>query len=191
MRKFQEILDKLPSSWEEITLKTAIKYLNVEMEFPVDGDEFEKIQIGLNNIYKTIAVLTDISIEEAREIPKQWIDKMAVKTAFMNTNPIPKKESKIKWKGFDEISYDDFISFIQLQNEQWIDKMPTVIKAFSKNKLSEEEILEMNMLEVHTGFFLLMRQLKKSIRRMKIQTSNQLIKQGIKMITNKILFRKK
>lgn len=181
-----KIIEKLPASWKEINLKTAIKYLNVEFESAVE-DEIENLQRQLNNIYKTISVLTDIPIEEIKNLPKNIIDEAAIKTAFMNQKPKPKKTSIIEWKCIEEITYDNFITYTQLQNDL-IDNMPTIIKSFSKNKMNEEEIMNLDMEEIYTAFFLLMKQLKKSVAHMKVSLIRKIMKQKL---SNKIHFRKK
>ena len=151
------------------------------MELPVE-DEIENLEVGLNNIYKTISVLSEVPLDDVREIPKQWIDKMSVKTYFMNKQPELNKKSVIEWQEFNEISYDTFILYTQLQGTAVIDRMPALIKAMAKNKLTEEEILNLSLPEINTAFFFLRRFLKKYIARSITSSKKILRKQNLKRI---------
>lgn len=169
--KQKEILEQLPSNWSELKLKDYLKLTNIVVKTEDDGEA------GIYNTFKTLSALTGLDESIFEAMPLNEIMPLANKLSFLQTMPEPKKNGIIKWKAIDEVKYNDFVNFITLCKDPF-NNMAAIIKDFSVSKLSNEEILDLGMDEVHTGFFLLMKQSKKSL-------SNTMKTLVIRLIKNK------
>jgi hypothetical protein len=107
------------------------------------------------------------------------------KLSFMTKQPEPLKESVLEWKRLDEITYNDYVSFIQLQQNQ-MENLHLIIKLFTKNDLFEEQILALSVPEFVTGFFLFRKELKQYLKASIKSTRTKLIKQILKEKTKKV-----
>ena len=153
-----EILKKLPTSWNEFKLKDYLKVADVVIT------EDEDVLNGLENSLKLISALTDIPANELEEYSLADINLIADKISFINKLPEPGKESIIKWKNVETVKYNDFLNFMNLSKEP-IKNLALIIQSFSTNEMTEDEALNLSMQECMNGFFLLTSQLKKSVHR--------------------------
>lgn len=180
----KEILEKLPKSWSDITLNQFQTLSTTPIT--ENNDEFD----GIDNSLAVIAKLLNISTDDLESLPMKDINLLGNRLAFMVTPPQPAKTSIIKWKKVDEITYNDFISIIQLQ-EKPLENLHVFVKNFSKIELSEDEILQLPVTEVLTGFFLYRKQqrqyLKASIRSTKIQLLKTRMKEKLHHLKGKIV----
>lgn len=170
----KEILSKLPATWSELKFSDFIKLTSLEI-----SDEEGSVTDGIENSIKAISILTDVSIEELENLPLSDLQLLGNKLSFSDKLPEPKKTSNFKWKMPDEISYGDFILFSNWEKKNF-EAMPTIIKAFNKEEFTEEQISNLPMIEIITGFFLLRKQLKKFINRTKFYLKVQLLKMKVK-----------
>ncbi|MFL5808625.1 MAG: hypothetical protein ACJ749_03835 [Flavisolibacter sp.] len=155
----EQIYTALPSTWADVKLKQFVKLTDLTVDPLSEKDDYEKLAASLQKTYHMVSILSGATIEEVINSPKMWLDKMGQKVAFMDIKPIPKKDSKFKWKTVDEITYNDLVTYILLK-ENFFDHVPTIVKTFSKVELTEDEIWEAGMDELHTGFFLLLNEVK-------------------------------
>ena len=159
----QEIIERLPGSWSEMKLRDYQKIAHVKI---TESDDAFNMFVGVDNTIKVISALTGINVEELEKLSMADLVKAANRLEFMAAMPDKVKNGKIKWKQLEEIKYDDFVAYNMLQGDLF-NNMPTIITCFSYKekykdgvddmfvRFTKEEIEEMGMDEVHTGFFLL------------------------------------
>lgn len=171
----KELIKQLPSSWSELTLKQYQQLSEVVIS-EEDEDEIQNLTIGQDNTLKVISMLTGVPIEQLEELPFHDLAVLASKLAFMQKPPEPAKKSSIQFKKVDEISYNDYITFLALAKEPF-KNLHIIIKAFNKSNLTDEQIQELGMDDVMQGFQLLQRYVNKYMRRIIRCTALKLIKQ--------------
>lgn len=182
----KETLEKLPASWEEVTIGT---YINKLSDIVISESEDETFD-GMDNTVKLLSALTGETVEDLEAIPMNDILVLSKKVDFMVNFPKTKNESKIKWKSASEITYNDFILFQQLRPE-FFKNLPLIIPAFSKEKISPDEVLKMNVVDMMESFFFLNKQTKKSVNHMKASLRMKLLKMKVKERIIKIVSKKK
>lgn len=147
----KELLDKLPNSWDDFTLEQFQKVGTIIDADEVGEDEMFK---GVYNSIEMVGKLLDISPEAIGKMPFHITTRLCDKLSFTVQSPDIKEKSKYQWKDIDEITTDDIITMIKM-GPQFIENSTEVVKAFCKDKLTTDEIKQMPMSEVVTGFFLL------------------------------------
>jgi hypothetical protein len=186
----KELLSKLPGSWSELTLKQYQLITDVSI---TETDEFDNKFVGTDNTIKVISKLSDVPVNELESLPVHVIAVCAGKLAFIATPPQPLKKSTIEWKTLEEISYDTYVTYVSLSKEP-IRNMHLIIKGFCKNKLTDEQVLNLGTDDAMTGFFLLNRYvkqyLKRTIRQTRIQLMKQLVKQKMKTLPFRVKTKK-
>lgn len=156
----EEILQKIPGSWSEFKLKDYIRSTQFERLVKSTDDEVEALDIDVENMFRLIASIVDVPVETVRAL--SWADQKRAmdRLKFMDKEPGKKENCVLDWKHPDDLSYADFVAFITLQ-EDMFNNMPLLIQSMIKNKLSEDEIKELTMDEIHYGFFLQRRTYRK------------------------------
>lgn len=180
--KINEILDKLPSNWSEVKVSDFIKLGEIDI---IESADFNNQLDGIENTLQVISVFTDIPVSELEEYTYLELLPMGKKLDFMLTLPEVKKESSIKWKSISDITYNDFVVYQQVATNLY-QNLHLIIPAFSVNKISAEEALEMSVEEIHTAFFLLRKDVKKYLKRMKFYLKLRLLKLQSKKILKMI-----
>ena len=183
----KELLEKLPSGWNEITLSDFInKILNVEISEGGILDSYE-------NAIKVASSYLDFSIDIIERFPMPTIVKIHKKLSFLSKKPTPLK--KPKWKpinNIEEYDYDTFVTFIKV-NEQ-INKgdysnFHLILQKATKDPLTKDQCDKMPMDEVETLFFLLrktlMKYLKSSNHSLLMKLQQVLGREGIKTLFRK------
>lgn len=166
----KSIIDSLPSSWYEVSLKQFQTLVTSEIT------ETDDLFNGVTNTLEMVSKLTGIESKELENLLMRDITEIANKLSFTNEEPKPKKESIIVWKKVDEITFNDFITFTQIDETKRLENIHVFIKNFSTSKLSDEEILNLPITEVITGFFLLRKQLNKYLRSSIRSTTYRVVK---------------
>ncbi|RZK45975.1 MAG: hypothetical protein EOO97_00120 [Pedobacter sp.] len=175
----KELLQKLPGSWSELTLRQYQKLAYMEVS---DGplDELASMVDAAENIVKVASTLTGIDLEELEAgLPMKELSLVGQKLAFLSQDPKPMKKSPITWKTVENASLSDFILFNALKADPFsvIKDLHKVIKAFAVEQMTEDQVLDLPMDVVKTGFFLLRMQLinytKSSIRSNKVKLKQQ------------------
>ncbi len=169
----KELLNKLPQSWEQVTLEQFQKMSSTPIT--EEGTIFD----GMENSIAVMSKLLDVSVDELESMSMIDLATLGNRISFMTTEPQPDKTSPIKWKKVEEISYNDFLVFIQLQDKQ-LENLHTFIKTFSHTTLTEDEILQLPITQVIWGFFLFRNQLRQSLKASIKSTRQQLVKHLIK-----------
>lgn len=183
----KKVIELLPSNWNELKLYQFKKMLDLEVS---EYGDFEGLFDGIDNTLKVLSVLSGIETEVLESMNIKDVQVMANKIAFISTEPNVKGyKSSIKWKKIDEVTYSDYVTFITLSNEP-LKNIELIIQSFSLNKLTDEEINNLSMLEVHAGFFTLTKQLKRFLLNTTRRTATKLAKQMIVQMYHQ-LFRTK
>lgn len=180
MSTVDKILELLPSSWEEVSLRKFHKLMDVPT---VNKEEdFSGIRATLEIVH----ALTDIPREELNYLLMKDFALIGKKLEFTNTE-IPHIESKkFDWKKINEITMDDFIYFLNYKDDQ-IRNLDSFILTFNKNKLTREQILELPIGEVLHGFFLYKQYVKKFLNNLIESEQRKLHLKILKMKAHLIL----
>lgn len=180
----QEILDKIPDDWSQITFDF---YLNKLMKIKIEQSE-DPVVIMENNL-QLIALFLDMPVEIVEQFPMTIIKQINTRLDFLAQKPKVAKTSKLKWiENMNEPTYDDFITFIKISEQLAkgeLDNFPLLIKIVLKDKLSDDQILQIKMPEIEYGFFLLrkfsMKSLKSTIQGLQakiiVQRTNEMMDQ--------------
>ncbi|RZK12909.1 MAG: hypothetical protein EOO46_01355 [Flavobacterium sp.] len=171
-----ELLQKLPSSWDDVKMKDFQKILdlsiseNQSIHFDEDPDSIGDIFDGAENSCKLLSVFLDIPVEELEAMPYLDLLKLASYVEWVTTLPEPANTSTIQWKDFETISFNSFISF-QNWSKEPLKNLPALVAEFSN--LTKEEVLEVSVPDAFFGFFLfkkkMLKSLKHSAKRLKYQ----------------------
>lgn len=184
---YKDLLKELPGSWSEFKLKDFMKTLDVAI---TDQDlETSSLFVGLDNSLKVISALCNVNVEDLESLPLWQIAELTNKLAFMAD--LPKEgETSIKWKTMNEMSFNDFVTYKNAESKP-LHSLPLIIQACSEAKLTEEQVQNLSMAEVHSGFFTLNKMLKRYARRSIISSSLLLMIQVTKLKAQKLLSRMK
>ena len=175
----KELLNKLPSNWNEITLEQFQKITQVPITENNDGFD------GVENTLSILAVLLELPVEDIEALPMKDVIEMGNKLSFTTIPPEPNKKVKMKFKDIETLTYNDYIMFIQLQ-DKYITNLHSIIKTLSIEKLTDEQVLQMSIVDVMGGFFLLQKQLKQYLNHSIRSTIQLLIKQKAKQVLQRI-----
>lgn len=182
-QELKDILAKIPSSWKEVKIKDYIELGKIELDL---SKEFNDVVTDTDNNLKVISIFTGVPVSELENFSMLEIGKMSEKLSFMESLPVVNKSSKINWKSVEEITYNDYVVFQQFGLDPY-NNLHLIIPSFSKYKVSPDVVLEMNVEDVHTAFFLLRKTVKKSTNNMKRYLRIQLLKAKLKERMKKTL----
>jgi hypothetical protein len=176
---YKELQNKLPSSWEQLKLMDYIKLSpvlnNADNEEDNDVDiytikHFSDLDISVN----IISLLTDTPVDGIEALQMKEVNLLIEKLSFLGSVPQTVKPT-IKYKTFDQLSYDNFITFQKLSldfSEEGIlssavDNLPIMLALFAKDENHNTEyMLDLSMPEVIAGFFTVKRNTEKYIQRL-------------------------
>ncbi|QEC78758.1 hypothetical protein [Mucilaginibacter ginsenosidivorax] len=177
---YKELLNKLPSSWEQLKLKDYIKLSPVLNAADTEGELVDddiytiKHLSDLDMSVQIISLLTDTDIEDIEALSMLEVNQLIEKLAFIGTVPKTGKP-KIAYKPFDELSYDNFITFQKLSVDfteegilsSAIGNLPVMLSLFAKDPNHNPEfIFNLSMPEVINGFFSVKRNTEKYLQRL-------------------------
>lgn len=180
----KELLHKLPGSWEDLKLEDFVKVMDVEVS--ESEDYRENTWQGVDNITRVIGALTDTPVDALEDLPYVELAALSTKLTFMQKLPEVKKKCVIEWKPLDQVKYNDYITFQSFQGKH-LQNLPTIIKAFSKNDMTDEEIGNLSTSEVVAGFFTLQKHVSKFLRHTILCSRVKLMKQLVKENWNRLI----
>lgn len=178
-RNYKQILNDLPKDWNELRFEQYRKILDLGV---TETDEVDDLFVGQINAIKTISALTDISVEELSGLDYDILIPMVKRIEFTLTVPdFNKKHSIIQWKKIDKVSYDDFTTYMMLTKspDDYFKNIIPIIKSFSVNELSDEQINQMSMMEAYAGFFTLNKYVSKYFKNTMLRLFRKLVRQLI------------
>lgn len=149
-----ELYNSLPTSWEQVTLNKYIQYRSLIDD--LGGKE------NIQGIYKNILsiyffVFTGVNLIDAGITDVELFDIANKMNEFEgNESNLTSTIDTTLVKNIDEISFEDLMTFIKLQERNNIADYPTMINLLLKEPI-EDIGNEMNMQQA-TGFFLELQQ---------------------------------
>lgn len=177
---YKELLNKLPSSWEQLKLRDYIKLSPVLNAADTEGDLVDdeiytiKHLSDLDLNVQIISLLTDTPVEDIEALSMLEVNQLIEKLAFIGTVPQTGK-LLIKYKEFSDLSYDNFITFQKLSLDfteegilsSAIENLPVMLSLFAqKAEHNAEYFLNQSMPEVIAGFFTVKKNTEKYIQRL-------------------------
>lgn len=160
MKDLNTLLNQLPGSWNDVSLGMFQKLSSTRIR--EINDDFD----GIENTLAVISKLTDTSIEDLEEMAMKDLQQLGSKLSFMVDLPARTKASVKEWKTPEEISYNDYVTFIKIEPDKQLENLGLFVKNFSKTKLTQDEIEALSLPDVLTGFFLQRKALIKSMKRL-------------------------
>lgn len=186
----KEILEKIPSNWSEVKFKDFLNIINIQI-----NPEDDNIIDSMENIIKISSYFLQLDEEIVKQFPMVIINDILNKISFIANKPEPLKESKYNWKKkIEEPDYDSFIVYLkvseQLEKADYTN-LPLILQKFCNDNLEIEEINNMGMDEIETGFFLLRASLMRYLKPIVISSTRKAIRQRTKeMMKEKIGYTK-
>ena len=153
----EELIDKLPKKWADITLKQYISFRNL-IEQLGGVDDFEKVYRNMLDIYFfTFTGVQLYDIEGFQQVDyfkiaerfNQFENDESNKTAEIDENLI---------KSFDQIVFEDLLKYMNLQEQNNISNWGEMINILLKEPIEDIENT-MTMAEANRFFFVLEKQL--------------------------------
>lgn len=157
MANKEELIDKLPKKWADITLKQYISFRNL-IEQLGGVDDFEKVYRNMLDIYFfTFTGVQLYDIEGFQQVDyfkiaerfNQFENDESNKTAEIDENLI---------KSFDQIVFEDLLKYMNLQEQNNISNWGEMINILLKEPIEDIENT-MTMAEANRFFFVLEKQL--------------------------------
>ena len=154
----KELLTKLPNNWNEINVKQFQELTTANITNNQDGFD------GVENSLEIISKFTQTPVDVLEQMPMKDISSLANKLEFMLVPPAPAKETLLKWKTIEQITFNDYVSFLQV-SENPLQNISMVVKNFTISELNKEDIEALPITEIVTGFFLFNKGVKKYLKR--------------------------
>jgi len=185
---YKEIINKLPNTWDELTLKDYIKLSpvinDIDEDVIQDPDLFTiKILSDLDKNIKIISLLSDTPVDAIEKLTMVQLNELVNRIAFINNVP-DKPKTTVKYKSFDQLTYDNFITFEKLSMDFTPDNvlttaiynLPTMLAVFTKDNLTVEQFLNLSMPEVIAGFFTVNQNIKKYLQHLQASSYKQMMR---------------
>lgn len=172
-KEIEQIIEKLPKGWDEITLREFRKVLDVQVS---EDDEFDGLFNGQDNTIKLLNILTGLSIETLMGLDVDIVIRMANKVEFLLQEPdLRGFKGSIRMKPIDKVSYGEYITFIMLSQDVF-KNLDLLIKAFALNDFSDKDLEQLSMLEVYAAFFTLKQHVERYMKAMARWTTMKIVK---------------
>jgi len=185
MQNVENLLKLLPGSWDELKLKDYLKLFKVKVK---ETDDIDNQFVDMDNLLGTLSALTGVPENELEQFPLESVNRLATKILFIHQLPVDKKP-KTRLKKIEELTYNDYVFFVSHAKDVW-SVMPAIIKSFLKDDLTEEQINNFSMQEVHAIFFTLNKRLRKLTRSMlrhsRLALAKNIMRQAWKTILTKL-----
>ncbi|WP_286732809.1 MULTISPECIES: hypothetical protein [Sphingobacterium] len=170
----EELLNKLPSKWADITLKQYITFRNL-IDKLGGVEEFEKVYRNILDIY--FYVFTGVNIIDVEGFKEMDYFKVAERfNQFENdeSNTTADIDESLV-KGFDEIVFEDLLKYMNLQEQNNISNWGEMINILLKTPIDNIED-NMTMAEANRFFFVLEKQLTNYLTALEISLMEKLKK---------------
>jgi hypothetical protein len=154
----KEIYNKLPASWNDVSLGLYQKLTRCQIH--EDNELFN----GIHNTLEIVSKATDIPVEELEGLPMVDLMAFGTKLSFMAVQPVIGKDTgKLKVKDINKVTYNEFIEGIQLKDNH-LENLNQYVRIYADTNLTNEEILQLPVIEVLSFFFSYQEYLKKYTR---------------------------
>jgi len=188
--KYKELINKLPTGWEQIDLKTYQRVMNQSYYFDLkEGDTDYALQ-QIDNSLLTISALMEVPVDVLKGYEITEYIELAKRVQFTNTLPTPSNIKPSFIKESLDITLDNYLTYSALASTpaKAIENIKGVMALFVKDNPTEKskwyskskvvpvpEIDSMNMIDVFTFFFFVQALLKKSLKRIQQKQTKQLM----------------
>lgn len=172
MVKKEELIDKLPLKWADISLKQYIQFRSL-IETLGGTDDFEKVYRNMLDAY--FYVFTGVQLYDVEGFKQVDYFKVAERfNAFENdeSNQTADIDESLV-KGFDEIIFEDLLKYMNLQEQNNISNWPEMINILLKEPIENIEN-QMNMAQANRFFFALENQLTNYLKALEISLMTSL-----------------
>lgn len=174
MVKKEELIDKLPKKWADISLKQYIQFRNL-IEQLGGVDDFEKVYRNMLDIY--FFTFTGVQLYDVEGFRQVDYFKVAERfNAFENdeSNTTAQIDESLI-KGFDEIIFEDLLRYMNLQEQNSISNWGEMINILLKTPIDNIED-NMTMAQANRFFFVLEKQLMTYLEHSQISLMEKLKK---------------
>ena len=168
----EELIDKLPLKWADISLKQYIQFRNL-IDKLGGVDDFEKVYRNMLDIY--FYTFTGVQLYDVEGFQQVDYFKVAEKfNAFENdeTNQTAEIDENLI-KGFDQIIFEDLLKYMNLQEQNSISNWGEMINILLKEPITDIEE-NMTMAQANRFFFVLEKQLKTYLEALEISLTKSL-----------------
>lgn len=158
----KELIEKLPKNWNEVTLEMYLRVLDVELDNDLEiGDEECNLQVIDNVLIMTAALIRE-DVKKFRQLETTDILKIYAVMQFLNIEVTPHVLPIETMKKDIDFSYDNLITYSQLTKDKSriLHNLPAIIKTYLNKDVTDEQVLQMNMVDVMTVFFFVNAKLK-------------------------------
>lgn len=172
MVKKEDLIDKLPLKWADITLKQYIQFRNL-IDKLGGTDDFEKVYRNMLDIYFfTFTGVQLYDVEGFKEMDyfkiaerfNQFENDESNKTADINETLI---------KSFDQIIFEDLLKYMNLQEQNSLSNWGEMINILLKEPIQDIEN-QMTMAQANRFFFVLEKQLTNYLKALEISLTKSL-----------------
>ncbi|WP_313552997.1 hypothetical protein [Sphingobacterium multivorum] len=170
----EELFNKLPLKWADISLKQYIQFRSL-IEQLGGTDDFEKVYRNMLDIY--FYVFAGVQLYDVEGFQQVDYFKVAEKfNAFENdeSNTIADIDESLV-KGFDQIVFEDLLKYMNLQEQNSISNWGEMINILLKEPIENIED-NMTMAEANRFFFVLENQLTNYLKALETSLTEKLKK---------------
>ncbi|RZL15172.1 MAG: hypothetical protein EOO89_14325 [Pedobacter sp.] len=187
--KLNDLYHALPDSWAKLKYKHYKHLVKLQMvdEAPVDVLELvdagitdlstftPNIKSNIDNTALLLSTMLDVPVESLLALDSIHFLTLANRIKFIYTEPsIEGYKCSIKWKDMTTMTTNDYILFLTLANDP-VNNIGAIVKSFSLNDMTDEDVDELSVLDIHSGFFLLIKQWQK-------YTNSQIRREQLKLL---------
>ena len=194
--KYKEIIKLLPSSWEEVDLKTYQRIVSTaqyDIEDLSPDHEDYTLQLFDNRLV-TIAALINVDVSSLRGLLLTESMELIKLTEWITVPPVANKVKPDYIKDDIKITVDNYLTYVaKASNGKEVDNIKDIVSVFVKDvplkrkgwfskeivesvpMLTEEQIEGMNMVEITTFFFFVQKLLMKSLKRIQSRMTAKLM----------------
>ena len=192
----QELLDKIPSGWNDLTLKMFVECLSTNQILESDDvselkETFSDTVIEVENSIRIISMFLGMDKKIIEQFPISTITKMNTRLSFLVNKPEPLKNPKYKWiTKIEEPDYNSFIVYLKVKEQLEkgsYDNIKLLVKQICLDELTDEQLDNLPMDEVETGFFLLRKSLMKYLKSMKTSLNKVILKERMRTKMRKFI----
>ena len=172
MVKKEDLIDKLPLKWADVTLKQYMTFRSL-IDKLGGVDDFEKVYRNMLDIY--FFTFTGVQLYDMEGF--QQVDYFKVAERFNQfENDESNKTAEIDQnliKSFDQIVFEDLLKYMNLQEQNSISNWPEMINILLKTPIENIED-NVTMAEANRFFFVLEKQLKTYLEALEISLMQSL-----------------
>ncbi|RZJ82576.1 MAG: hypothetical protein EOO47_00060 [Flavobacterium sp.] len=170
----KELLKTLPTSWNELTLSQYNKLITANLIPSEENDDEVVNDFDINLM--VIATLTDTHIDDLEALSFNEILPAIANISFLYT-PLEPVKSNLKCKDISELSYADFVQYMQLQGDPF-NNVNQILPIFF-DELKDIDLNEKPISEIVFFLIVLQKKLLKHLKRSQAFLIKKILKQKV------------